>query len=211
MNNYIDLAKTYGGFTSLDTNYLNHLLVSLTDQQKLAFITPPPSVINAYFAEIYQKQSPQAATDYYFNLSKALGLFTDQPSFEEEKPFVRLNLSGKAYGFAYQNDQEVALVFSEKAEPKKPELFFELTQIFPQYMVYEDKGQLKMQAKQFEQGECEDITPDDTLLSKIYRLANGITMLKGFNVEELWALSQTFSGQKYYDFAQREFMIYITQ
>lgn len=62
-------------------------------------------------------------------------------------------------------------------------------------MIYEDKGQLKMQAKQFEQGECEDITPDDTLLSKIYRLANGITMLKGFNVEELWALSQTFSGQ----------------
>ncbi|RXH50316.1 cystathionine beta-lyase, partial [Streptococcus pyogenes] len=47
MNNYIDLAKTYGGFTSLDTNYLNHLLASLTDQQKLAFITPPPSVINA--------------------------------------------------------------------------------------------------------------------------------------------------------------------
>lgn len=40
--------------TSLDTNYLNHLLANLTDQQKLAFITPPPSVINAYFAEIYQ-------------------------------------------------------------------------------------------------------------------------------------------------------------
>ncbi|MDV5976429.1 UNVERIFIED_CONTAM: cystathionine beta-lyase [Streptococcus canis] len=211
MNNYIDLAKTYGGFTSLDTNYLNHLLAGLTDQQKLAFITPPPSVINAYFAEIYQKQSPQAATDYYFNLSKALGLFTDCPSFDEVKPFVRLNLSGKAYGFAYQNDQEVALVFSEKAEPKDPSLLFELTQIFPQYMVYEDKGQLKMQAQSFDQEIQEDITPKEALLTKIYRLANGVIMLKGFNVDELCTLSQTFSGQKYYDFAQREFMIYITQ
>lgn len=211
MNNYIDLAKTYGGFTSLDTNYLNHLLANLTDQQKLAFITPPPSVINAYFAEIYQKQSPQAATDYYFTLSKALGLFTDHPSFEEIKPFVRLNLSGKAYGFAYQNDQEVALVFSEKAEPKDPNILFELTQIFPQYMVYEDKGQLKMQTKQFDQGQSEDITPDDALLTKIYRLKNDVVLLKGFNVDELCTLSQAFTGQRYYDFAQREFMIYITQ
>lgn len=120
MNNYTDLAKTYGGFTSLDTNYLNHLLASLTDQQKLAFITPPPSVINAYFAEIYQKQSPQAATDYYFNLSKALGLFTDQPSFEEEKPFVRLNLSGKAYGFAYQMTKKLHWYFLKKQSLRNP-------------------------------------------------------------------------------------------
>lgn len=120
MNNYIDLAKTYGGFTSLDTNYLNHLLASLTDQQKLAFITPPPSVINAYFAEIYQKQSPQAATDYYFNLSKALGLFTDQPSFEEEKPFVRLNLSGKAYGLLTKMTKKLHWYFLKKQSLRNP-------------------------------------------------------------------------------------------
>ena len=63
----------------------------------------------------------------------------------------------------------------------------------------------------FDQEIQEDITPKEALLTKIYRLANGVIMLKGFNVEELLALSQTFSGQKYYGFAQREFMIYITQ
>src|SRR3712207_8447350 len=109
MTDYIQLAKTYGGFTSLDTVYLQNCLESLTDQQKLAVITPPPSVINAYFAEIYQKQSPKAATDYYFELSRALKLFTSEPSFDEVKPFVRLNLSGQSYGFAFENDAQEAI------------------------------------------------------------------------------------------------------
>ena len=69
MTDYMDLALKYGGFTSLDKVYLENTLSDLSDSQKLAFITPPPSVINAYFAEIYQKQSPEAATDYYLDLS----------------------------------------------------------------------------------------------------------------------------------------------
>ena len=96
MTDYINLALTYGGFTSLDKVYLQNTLEPLTDAQKLNFITPPPSVINAYFAEMYQKQSPKAATDYYFDLSKALHLFNSEPSFDEHKPFIRLNLSGKS-------------------------------------------------------------------------------------------------------------------
>ena len=51
MTDYINLALTYGGFTSLDKVYLQNTLEPLTDAQKLNFITPPPSVINAYFAE----------------------------------------------------------------------------------------------------------------------------------------------------------------
>ena len=74
MTDYMDLALKYGGFTSLDKVYLENTLSDLSDSQKLAFITPPPSVINAYFAEIYQKQSPEAATDYYLELSKELNL-----------------------------------------------------------------------------------------------------------------------------------------
>ena len=54
MTDYMDLALKYGGFTSLDKVYLENTLSDLSDSQKLAFITPPPSVINAYFAEIYQ-------------------------------------------------------------------------------------------------------------------------------------------------------------
>ncbi|MDO4205354.1 MAG: cystathionine beta-lyase, partial [Streptococcus gallolyticus] len=91
------------GFTSLDKVYLQNTMEQLTDEQKLSFITPPPSVINAYFAEMYQKQSPEAATDYYFELSKELHLLNANPSFDEYKPFIRLNLSGKSYGFTYEN------------------------------------------------------------------------------------------------------------
>ena len=59
------LALKYGGYTSLDKVYLDQLLTGRTEQEQLALITPPPSVVNAYFAELYQKKSPQAATDYF--------------------------------------------------------------------------------------------------------------------------------------------------
>ena len=114
MSDMLTLALEYGGFTSLDKVYLEGLLSTLTPEQQLAYITPPPSVINAYFAEIYQKQNPQAATDYYFQLSKALELFQAEPSFAEKKPFVRLNLSGKSFGFAYVNETGLAQIFPEK-------------------------------------------------------------------------------------------------
>ena len=55
MTDYINLALKYGGFTSLDRIYLEKVLDKLSDSQKMTFITPPPSVINAYFSELYQK------------------------------------------------------------------------------------------------------------------------------------------------------------
>ena len=83
---------SYGGYTSLDKVYLERVLAGLTEEQKLQFITPPPSVINAYFAELYQKKSPDAATDYYEQVTEVFDLYQTSPSFEEDKPFVRLNL-----------------------------------------------------------------------------------------------------------------------
>ena len=50
MTDYINLALKYGGFTSLDRVYLEKVLDKLSDSQKMTFITPPPSVINAYFS-----------------------------------------------------------------------------------------------------------------------------------------------------------------
>ncbi|VLI24220.1 cystathionine beta-lyase [Streptococcus pneumoniae] len=50
------LALKYGGYTSLDKVYLDQLLAGKTDQEQLTLITPPPSVVNAYFAELYQKK-----------------------------------------------------------------------------------------------------------------------------------------------------------
>ena len=49
---YLNIALSYGGYTSLDKVYLERVLAGLTKEQKLQFITPPPSVINAYFAEL---------------------------------------------------------------------------------------------------------------------------------------------------------------
>lgn len=209
MTDYINLALTYGGFTSLDKVYLQNTLEPLTDAQKLNFITPPPSVINAYFAEMYQKQSPKAATDYYFDLSKALHLFNSEPSFDEHKPFIRLNLSGKSYGFTYENDQEIARVFSEKQEPVSLEVLFELAQVFPQYKVYVTDNHIKMADMTFDEEVLEDLTPQDSLLSHVSKLKGNVVKLKSFNRDELAELLTGYKGQVYYTFDLREFIAYV--
>ena len=209
MTDYINLALTYGGFTSLDKVYLQNTLEPLTDAQKLNFITPPPSVINAYFAEMYQKQSPKAATDYYFDLSKALHLFNSEPSFDEHKPFIRLNLSGKSYGFTYENDQEIARVFSEKQEPVSLEVLFELAQVFPQYKVYVTDNHIKMADMTFDEEVLEDLTAPDSLLSHVSKLKGNVVKLKSFNRDELAELLTGYKGQVYYTFDQREFIAYV--
>lgn len=209
MTDYISLALKYGGFTSLDKVYLKNTLEDLTDAQKLSFITPPPSVINAYFAEMYQKQSPQAATDYYFELSKALDLLNDKPSFDEHKPFIRLNLSGKSYGFTYENDKEVARVFSEKDEAVTTDVLFELARVFPQYKVYVEADKIKMSKMDFDDGELEDLTPESSLLSHVSKLKGNMVKLKSFNRDELSDLLAHYQGQVYYTFDQREFIAYV--
>lgn len=209
MTDYISLALKYGGFTSLDKVYLQNVLEDLTDEQKLSFITPPPSVINAYFAEMYQKQSPQAATDYYFELSKELHLLNNKPSFDERKPFIRLNLSGKSYGFTYENDKEVALVFSEKDEVLTKDVLFELAQVFPQYKIYVEDGKIKMSKLTFDDQELEDLTPESSLLSHVSKLKGNMVKLKSFNRDELSDLLAHYQGQVYYTFDQREFIAYV--
>lgn len=209
MTDYISLALKYGGFTSLDKVYLQNVLEDLTDEQKLSFITPPPSVINAYFAEMYQKQSPQAATDYYFELSKELQLLNDKPSFDEHKPFIRLNLSGKSYGFTYENDKEVARIFSEKDEALTKGVLFELAQVFPQYKIYVEDGKIKMSKITFDDQELEDLTPESSLLSHVSKLKGNMVKLKSFNRDELSDLLAHYQGQVYYTFDQREFIAYV--
>ena len=49
-------------------------------------------------------------------VTEVFDLYQTSPSFEEEKPFVRLNLSGKAYGFCYR-EKGLAQVFASKQEP----------------------------------------------------------------------------------------------
>lgn len=204
---YIDLALKYGGFTSLDRLYLTGQLRGLTDSQKLAFITPPPSVINAYFAEIYQKQGPQAATDYYLDLSKQLNLFMEAPSFEEERPFVRLNLSGKSFGFAYQNEQELARVFAEKDETITPALLFELAQIFPHYKVFVKDGVVWMQPLAIDE-ESFAVLESNYLLTELAQSADWVR-ISGLNQDEVVEVASHYQGQTYYAWSGREALIYI--
>lgn len=206
MTDYIDLALKYGGFTNLDRVYLEQVLTGLTEEQKLSFITPPPSVINAYFAELYQKKNPEAATAYFLEISQALDLWNPEPSFVENKPFVRLNLSGKSYGFCYESEG-VGLVFPEKPEPVTADLLFEIAQVFPQYLVYEEAGRIKMVPLNAESQVVDSQAL--TALTDWQQLADGSQRVLGYNQDEVSQLAQSYAGKKYYHSQNRSAMIYI--
>ncbi|HFI0297793.1 TPA: cystathionine beta-lyase [Streptococcus suis] len=207
MTDYLDLAIKYGGFTSLDKVYLANKLADLSDQQKLDFITPPPSVINAYFAEIYQKQGAEEATDYYLTLSQQLCLFPKEPSFEEDKPFVRLNLSGKSFGFAYVSADGLAQVFSEQDEEVTDSLLFEIAQVFPHNVIFVEEGKIFMKANPFKDAELKEVETD-YLLTKV-ETTKGLVKISGFNQEEVLEVADGYAGQYYYVWSGRSAILYI--
>ena len=200
------LALKYGGYTSLDKVYLDQLLVGRSDQEQLALITPPPSVVNAYFAELYQKKSPQAATDYFAELSRELNLYNTEPSFTlENKPFIRLNLSGKSFGFCYEKEG-LGRIFSEHEEVITDELLFEIAQIFPHQLIFEESGKIYMK----EIGEEEVVSVESlTPLTDLETLADGSKRLKGYSQEDLLQEARAFSGKLYYRSENRTAMLYI--
>ena len=200
------LALKYGGYTSIDKVYLDQFLAGRSEEEQLALITPPPSVVNAYFAELYQKKSPEAATDYFSELSHELNLYNAEPSFTfENKPFIRLNLSGKSFGFCYESE-EVGLVFPEKPEPITYELLFEIAQIFPHQLVFVESGKIYMKAI----GEEDVVNVENlTALTDLESLADGRKRLKGYSQEDLLQEARAFSGKLYYRSENRTAMLYI--
>lgn len=200
------LALKYGGYTSLDKAYLDQLLAGRSEEEQLALITPPPSVVNAYFAELYQKKSPQAATDYFAEVSQELNLYNVDPSFTlENKPFIRLNLSGKSFGFCYEKEG-LGRIFSEAEEVITDELLFEIAQIFPHQLVFEESGNIYMKAI----GDEEVVSVENlTALTDLENLADGRKRLKGYNQEDLLQEARAFSGKLYYRSENRTAMLYI--
>ncbi len=200
------LALKYGGYTSLDKVYLDQLLAGRTEQEQLALITPPPSVVNAYFAELYQKKSPEAATDYFAELNHELNLYNAEPSFtEESKPFIRLNLSGKSFGFCYEKEG-LGRIFSEVEEAITDDLLFEIAQIFPHQLIFEESGKIYMKAI----GEEEVVSVENlTALTDLESLADGRKRLKGYSQEELLQEATAFSGKRYFRSENRTAMLYI--
>lgn len=210
MMDYLDVALKHGGFTSLDRTYLTQLLQGLSHDQKLAVITPPPSVINAYFAEHYQKGSPQAATDYLLELSTALDLFVTEPDFTEVKPFVRLNLSGRSFGFAFVNARGLAQVFPEDGLAVSQTEQCELAELFPHLVVYEDGGKVFLEDLVFEEDGAEELDSDGQLLIDLHRLADGTVRISGYNREDVMETASRFTGQIYLGFSQRKYTVHVT-
>ena len=208
MSDMLKLALEYGGFTSLDKVYLERLLSTLTPEQQLAYITPPPSVINAYFAEIYQKQNPQAATDYYFQLSKALELFQAEPSFAEKKPFIRLNLSGKSFGFAYVNEAGLAQIFPEKGEEWDSSLLFDLAQVFPHLLIYQKEEKIFAEQVNLEHQDWQEMEQERFLLTQIAESADWFK-IAGLNQDEVLEAAEAYPGQVYYAWSGRQAILYI--
>ena len=205
MTDIKSLALKYGGYTSLDKVYLDQLLAGRSDQEQLALITPPPSVVNAYFAELYQKKSPQAATDYFAEVSQELNLYNAEPSFtEESKPFIRLNLSGKSFGFCYEREG-LGRIFSEYEEAITADLLFEIAQIFPHQLVFEESGKIYMKAV----GDEEIVSVESlTALTDLESLADGRKRLKGYSQEDLLQEAKAFTGKLYYRSENRTAMLY---
>lgn len=206
MTDYVDLAIKYGGYTSLDRVYLTNLLSTIPENLRLRVITPPPSVINAYFAELYQKKSPKDAMEYFLDLSRVFDLFTDEFSFDEGKPFIRLNLSGKSYGLAYLNE-EMACVFAEDpAEEITPSILFEIAEIFPHCLVFEKDGKICLQ-----EAGPEVVTKTEALtaLTDLITLEDGRFKLSGYNQEELLEQAQAYPGNLSFRSENRTAMIYI--
>ena len=206
MTDIKSLALKYGGYTSLDKVYLDQLLAGRSEEEQLALITPPPSVVNAYFAELYQKKSPEAATDYFAEVSKELNLYNAEPSFTlENKPFIRLNLSGKSFGFCYESEG-LGRIFSENEEVISEDLLFELAQIFPHQLVFEESGKIYIKAI----GEEEVVNVENlTALTDLESLADGRKRLKGYSQEDLLQEAAAFSGKFYYRSENRTAMLYI--
>lgn len=200
------LALKYGGYTSLDLLYLEQFLAGKSEQEQLSLITPPPSVVNAYFAELYQKKSPEAATAYFAELSQELDLYNAQPTFTlEKKPFIRLNLTGKSFGFCYESEG-LGRIFSENEEVISEGLLFEIAQIFPHQLVYEESGKIYMK----EIGDEEVVSVDSlTALTDLESLADGRKRLKGYSQEELLQEATAFSGKRYFRSENRTAMLYI--
>ena len=206
MTDYVDLAIKYGGYTSLDRVYLTNLLSTIPEDLRLRVITPPPSVINAYFAELYQKKSPKEAMEYFLDLSRVFDLFTDEFSFDEGKPFIRLNLSGKSYGLAYVNE-EMACVFAENpAAEITYSILFEIAEIFPHCLVFEKDGKICLQ-----EAGPEVVTKTEALtaLTDLITLEDRRFKLSGYNQEELLELAQAYPGNLSFRSENRTAMIYI--
>jgi len=135
-----------------------------------------------------------------------LNLYNAEPSFTfENKPFIRLNLSGKSFGFCYES-KGLGRIFSENEEVISDDLLFEIAQIFPHQLVFEESGNIYMKAV----GDEEVVSVENlTALTDLESFADGRKRLKGYSQEDLLQEAVAFSGSRYFRSENRTAMLYI--
>ena len=204
---------------AMDRVFLKNRLAALaTDKEKLAYIMPPASVVNAYFSEIYQKQGPDAAMAYFLTLSTTFEGFSKMPNFELEGStaaptlrIIRLNLLGKSFGLVYQNPDGEALIFSELAdETLSDTLLFEIAKLFPEYVVTATDSNVTLATVSFDPFSAEEELTDLTRKSEnmTYTRVTTLNIADGLACYET-LLKNCEKTEKMIQFKHREFNLYL--
>lgn len=125
--------------------------------QLVELLTPPPSVVNAFFAQYYEKD-PQEATNYLYNLmclnqwvlseNSDVGndytyCFENEGEKWSQQRIIRMNLLGESWGFEYKRHPNFREHFSVQPESMREfvvnratlEKMAELVRLFPHYFV----------------------------------------------------------------------------
>ena len=196
----------------------NRLAAIITDKEKLAYIMPPASVVNAYFSEIYQKQGPDAAMAYFLTLSTTFESFSELPNFDLEGStatptlrIIRLNLLGKSFGLVYQNPDGEALIFSELADEKLSDtLLFEIAKLFPEYVVTATDSNVTLAKVSFDPFSAEEELTDLTRKSEnmTYTRVTTLNIADGLACYET-LLKNCEKTEKMIQFKHREFNLYL--
>ena len=204
---------------AMDRVFLKNRLAALaTDKEKLAYIMPPASVVNAYFSEIYQKQGPDAAMAYFLTLSTTFESFSELPNFDLEGStatptlrIIRLNLLGKSFGLVYQNPDGEALIFSELAdETLSDTLLFEIAKLFPEYVVTATDSNVTLAKVSFDPFSAEEELTDLTRKSEnmTYTRVTTLNIADGLACYET-LLKNCEKTEKMIQFKHREFNLYL--
>ncbi|MGO2314879.1 MAG: hypothetical protein ACTH5K_02890, partial [Pseudolactococcus laudensis] len=151
-------------------------------------------------------------------LSTTFKSFSATPSFDLEGAshaptfrFIRLNLSGKSFGFAYENADGQAIVFSENPdEAMTDELLFEIAQLFPQYVICLEQDRLTMAAHDF--GKFDEAIALDELTTKSEN--ESYIKITALNIADGLAqydklVNHSISQRKMVQFSHRTFSLYI--
>ena len=135
--------------------------------------------------------------------------FLSSRAFQANEEQTDLEIYGpqgiKSFGFCYESEG-LGRIFSENEEEISNDLLFEIAQIFPHQLVFEESGKIYMKAI----GEEEIVSVESlTPLTDLENLADGRKRLKGYSQEDLLQEARAFSGKFYYRSENRTAMLYI--